>query len=277
MTIGIGLGMASGSSYDAAAQSFFTLHAADGGTLNAATKSALNSWFIASAAYRSKILRLGAFLNDAASLSGALVPLVRSGGNAKDTSTGFVAGDLTSAGLKGDGAAKYLDTGLNPYTAGYTAANLGLFAWLAGVVVFTDDNCLLGTYGATGSRGDLSMKNAAAPSSLMGSFITGPAGGGRYLPISNALTEFVGGSGQGAGLAKVYLSGSPILSASPSPTVWTGSTGSISVFAFNNIGTIGRFYPGRLSCYVITNGMSDAEILSLYTHLNTLMTALGRI
>jgi hypothetical protein len=58
---------------------------------------------------------------------------------------------------------------------------------------------------------------------------------------------------------------------------FVNSTNSVHVFARNTYGTAGGFCPCPMGAYFITNGLSEAEISSLYTATHALMQALGRV
>jgi hypothetical protein len=266
------------SRYHAAALAYFDRVALAGGTLADSTKSLVNTWFNASESYRSKILRANFFLTD--TITGLLVATVVNGsvGGSSDTNHGFIGADYSLAvGLTGDGVGKYLDTGVDPNAAA-SAATLGLFTYLTGASSFADDACLIGTYNGNADRADLSLQNAAAPSDLLGAYITGALGGGRYTPISDTLSSFVGASGSGVGVTTLYVDGTPATVAVPAPTVWSGADmGSLFVFAFNLLANPARYAAAKLGAYVITAGMNDAEVLSMYTDMHALQQGLGRV
>jgi hypothetical protein len=108
----------------------------NGGSVSGTTLSAVSKFCasIASAGIRDRFFRLNLFCGD--QLSAALVPLYTAEsvssairGNATDTNINFVSGDYfntgPSSGLQGDGATKYLVTGLPGNSLNANNAHLG--------------------------------------------------------------------------------------------------------------------------------------------------------
>lgn len=88
---------------------------AAGGSVKDSTQVAVNKFVIAAKGlqYWAKFNRVNLMCGD--QLAAMLVPLKVGNGAALDTNVGYIAADYTEAtGLKGDGTAKYLNTGLLP-------------------------------------------------------------------------------------------------------------------------------------------------------------------
>ena len=105
---------AGGGFYDADAQAYITaVEAADGQSLEAAVKDAINAFFVGCKSDGVfSALKASCILAGARTLSGALVPLVST--MPAPTNYNFVAGDYNrETGLKGDGSTKYLDSNRN--------------------------------------------------------------------------------------------------------------------------------------------------------------------
>lgn len=76
-----------------------------------------------------KIKALNGFVSD--NLIASITPLISNYGNAVWTNTNFVAGDLTSAGLKGNASNKYLKTGVIPATCFASVATCGVTVYIS--------------------------------------------------------------------------------------------------------------------------------------------------
>lgn len=110
------------------------------------TKTALNTFYTAlvSNGLASKMKALNCFVPD--NLIAALTPLIKTYGNDPWTNSGlFVSGDLSVNGLVGDGAAKYLNTGVVPNQV-YTYTNMAATVYVAGTLVNTDATLFGSTY-----------------------------------------------------------------------------------------------------------------------------------
>lgn len=100
---------------------------ANGGSApSAATIAGLNRYcaMLDTFGLTSKIIALNPFVPD--NLIASLTPLIANAGLTLWTNTGFIAGDLTVNGLKGDGVAKFLSTGITGAAAGLSVSNGGL-------------------------------------------------------------------------------------------------------------------------------------------------------
>jgi hypothetical protein len=91
----------------------------------AATQSAMSTFVgaLKACGIWTKMRALCCFVPD--NLIAAITPLVKTFGFDPWTNGNFVAGDLSVTGLRGDGLAKYLDTGFNPTTAFPSNTNAG--------------------------------------------------------------------------------------------------------------------------------------------------------
>jgi len=81
-------------------------------------------------------------------LAAALVPVFRGGGPDLDTNANFIESDFVpGVGLKGDGATKYLNTGVDPTTLGANdSQHFGVYSLDAGAVLSA---CEMGTTGTS--------------------------------------------------------------------------------------------------------------------------------
>lgn len=88
-----------------------------GAAVSVNTITAMNTFDLSinSGALQSSIISMIAMVPD--NLTAAITPLYKTLGNDPYTNNGYVAGDLTTTGLTGDGVAKYLDSGVNASNA----------------------------------------------------------------------------------------------------------------------------------------------------------------
>jgi hypothetical protein len=187
----------------------------------------------------------------------------------------FVDGDYTQAtGLTGNGTTKYLATGLNPVTQGWSTSNLGMWAYTRTAVVGTGTSRV--TMGSTGTGGD---QNTALGWIQTGSRESGgvakdtaesfPAGS------ASSVTGFLGVSANGSRVNQFYRNG-----------VATGATATLTdtlasmEFYHHAVNVQGggasAFCNRAIGSSCITQGLSAAEAALLYNAFLAFETALGR-
>ena len=153
--------------YDADASAYIlAVEAADGQTLEPATRSAINKFVVGCKADGIwTAIKASCILAGARTLTGALVPLV----GAAPTNFNFVSGDYNrKTGLVGDGSTKYLDSNRNnnadPQDSNHNAAWLSQGATVNGGVISIDTSIVIGSnntfYDSTGTNG-LFFRNRA--------------------------------------------------------------------------------------------------------------------
>lgn len=240
-------------------------------------------WDIESAGLRNRFYRLNLFCGD--QLAAALVPLFLAEsatavtrGSTTDTNIGpFVSGDFANtgatAGLKGDGATKSLNTGLNANTITASRAVFGvgvlatdtrvsaLFAAAMGLYdtgtslaydvelrrTNSDRNCLLGIFNPTSAYGEPVLSAPAAAGNLVCTF---PNYYRNAIPTGTIGTA-----------ATTYTAAHPIY-----------------VFGVNNGAsavTVSRT-DARLGWYMIGVDMSQVDVLSFNAAINNFNAALSR-
>ncbi len=251
------------SSYSPTAQAYFAAVVADGGSLSSAVRDACATWFNASAAYRSKILRANFFCTDA--LAGVLVPIIRQFGTTKDTNTGFIAGDYAQAtGLLGNGIDKYLDTGLEPVAAGLTAANVGIWAFVSALDEIAVDISPLGVLAtANFDRCEIDFTSDTVVHERIGADTTGE----QYSTIAAPYVGLWGAQGSALG-SRLYKDGAGLEAGPVVSSAWASSAlPTIPVFAHKFDAGAGAYFNGRLGGYLITKGLTDLEVAAMYTDL----------
>lgn len=252
-----------------------------GGTVSMTTAAAVNNFCstIDAAGIRDRFYRLNLFCGD--NLTACLVPLYRGQslggtqfGNATDTNNSFVSGDYVetgvTGGLKGDGSAKYLNTGLN-------VSDLPL------------GNRHISVYEVTKAAGQyrvsIGNRNTNAFFELDRELDSPPTytfygmseGGGRPASDIAYTTSSVHFLGQNASttLSTLFKNGVAVGSNSLG-TVTTAPTAPVFVFALRNGAIVSDFSDVRLGSYSLGLSMTDAQVAAYTSAMRTFQAALGR-
>jgi hypothetical protein len=216
-----------------------------------------------------KFLEVGTFAGTG--LSAALVKLVYPAGDSGVlTNVNFVAGDYvetgSSGGLLGDGATKYLNTGLN--VSASLPDNAHLSAYLRDDVGVTGNRSLLGAL----SGSDQYWLGSVTPPSSMLCRLGQLAAANYTQPMFKG---FYAAARASANSLRFFKDGQ--LAVSDATTVTHNKPSQqIFLFAFNSSGTPGGFLPARLSFYSIGQALSDFDSAALHTAVRTLQTNLNR-
>ena len=260
---------------------------ANGGSVSGTTLSAVDKFCkaIDTAGIRDRLYRVNLFCGN--SLSAALVPVFRGPsrtgtqyGNATDTNANFVSGDYnetgSSGGLNGNGTTKYLETGLNPYSAGLAETDFHTAGYFkdalnaSGVfigcvnsnaskgVIFHPAYLTLGMYVRFGGLSNSGIENGSL--SARNGFLLGvrrPGGVGFRNGSNINATSVTTGSQAWA-------------SASDSPALF--------VFARNDVQATPTPLPfaGRCQAYSIGKSVTDQQAASFHTAMQSFQTALSR-
>jgi hypothetical protein len=126
----------SSSTYDSDAQAYFNNIVANSGSIGTSAKSAINTFVqgLKSDGLWSLCNEIGIFVG-VDQLAGAVVKLKDGTGGTQPNlvATNLVSGDYvatgSTAGIKGNGSNKYLNTGLNPYALSYSTTNTHIAAY----------------------------------------------------------------------------------------------------------------------------------------------------
>lgn len=215
-------------------------------------------------------------------LIAALTPLYKNGGSDPWTNHNFVLADLTVNGLVGDGATKYLDTGITQ----------GAFTTFYGGTD-TYHSCGVALYNVTGNNNseyDFGCANAAFQdgtglgiSQLGNSEWDNPYGTGgvdRCSAANGLWTGYLSGQRLGVKDAKLYKAKSNVAHTQIASNV-TDVTGSPSValnlfcHAVNNNGPAAFFTTKRISFAAMTQGMTAAQSANFFTAIQNLRQSLG--
>lgn len=187
------------------------------------------------------------------------------------TNVGFVAADYKSrgvnGGLQGDAVAKYINTGY-PFNADLNLANYHMSVFCEEVDVTTSEYLL-------GATDVLSADNAIA---ILGGNVIGALGDtgtkvdwlvtrilGHFMLVSNSnnsMKAFYNGveEDENTSVRSITL-----------PTIITPF-----IFANNNNGTAEDFTSARIKTVTIGEGLTDAQVLSLYNAIQIFNERLGR-
>jgi hypothetical protein len=262
---------------------------ANGGTFSSSTLSAVSTFCVSidrEPGLRAAILRCNLFCGS--DLAACLVPLYRGAslggtqlGNSTDTNNGpFVSGDFeernSGGGLKGDGTAKYLDTGLSPSNI---TSLLSLHISASGTSMETSGNTMaVGAFnGGAGVGPDIYALDIYA------SYVNGRSArfsnynSGQFPVVTTPGTSesHIIGTRTSATSAVIYRGGSSAASNSTSVSP-TSHTRNFFVFALNSSGTANTFSAARLRMYSIGNGLTAAQALAFSNAVIAFNTELGR-
>jgi hypothetical protein len=265
---------------------------ANGGTVSTATANAVNTFCndIDAAGIRDRFYRLNLFAGD--SISAALVPLFRGPsrtgtqyGNTTDTNNNFVAGDFnntgSSAGLKGNGSTKFLNTGypLNTLAASNAHMAAGLLATQSSV---SADRSLLAAYSTVGQK--VWAVDAKRPTSVSAEYRRGMTMGSYNVGV----TVYFGDEVHTTSLAigniintdgKQYRNGSTSGIAAVRQIQDYPAAHSCYVFAANNgdgAGASVAHTDSRLGSYSLGALLTASQALAYSNALNAFNTSLSR-
>ncbi len=208
-------------------------------------------------------------------LSSALVFLKAPAGIHAYTNYNFVETDYSErAGMTGNGSTKYLDSGLNPVTLGWSASDLMLWC------VTRTDNVSAGTsrmslgsdggsntslflgWMASGSRESVAIAAAGASNSAGGS--------------ATALKGLLGGGTNGSRAQQFFRNGTAVGGAATATSAWASRN--LYKFAINSFDAAGASSVSNrtLSAAFITRGLTAAEIVRLYNIVAEFEASIGR-
>lgn len=230
--------------------------------LNTLVNNSLDSLFIA----------LAVFVQD--NVIAAITPVVRNGGPASWTNHGFVIGDLTVQGLKGDGAAKFLDTGCSPIVVYPADSNggIGIYTSLIPAAESKNDsgsqdatlNSEIAMYANFNGRVEFdcwtfgSVANGAAPSNTTAGFCDGS------LVSGTNTVYFANATHAHSALATGLAAG--------------GRTNSnVYFFAVNANGVTSGFCTKRFFAAWLIKSHTAGQSSTIFSAMQTLFTNLGGV
>jgi len=224
----------------------------------------------------SNIVALNIFAPD--SLIAALTPLIKGPGVDPWVNHGFVAGDLTASGLTGDGATKWLDTGVVAKTAMPNAkGGLALYCPTSYAVATVADD--MGGY-ETGATIAIELSFSGTANNLMfsyGNYSSMWVGGGNAGPFLGLLLGYAFGTttrSYGFFKANGTIGWTQISSTTVgSLTNWPNVN--IYLFARNQAGAAGGFSARQFSFAAIFTFADAASGQCLYNAVQTLRWGLG--
>lgn len=224
-----------------------------------------------------KMIAVNCFVPD--NLIAAITPLIKVAGNDPWTNIGpFVVGDLTVNGLVGDGATKYLDTGVIPNVAGganYATNPLGLSAYFSTTPASPAQD--VGSFTGIFDLRAMILELFSGTSYWVYPYDSGSA----WMQSAGTPAGYYSGNRTAGNVNDFYFanSGTP-----HGPLVATNvqneganlqPSHEIYAFAINASGSPNGFSNKRISFVAIHFGLTQAESLSLFNAVQTLRTALG--
>ncbi len=287
-------GFTGGACSDSRATAWSTQVVVNGGVApSESTVNALCNFLVAldSAGIYTKMYLLNIFASD--SLVAALTPV-----QCVTTLTpvslwinhGFVLGDLSVAGLKGDGVAKYLDTGFNMTASniigdpGFTENSLGLTVYVS--VQPDEAKQTVGAQNTLAQAGaDFSLYPNSSGTPFFASYNDGVALiTGSAMP-SHTTAGYSSGSRTAINLATLYFANSGNAHASKGTTAGApgAAAGNVPFYVFNTnvyngsffAPAAGQYSSARLSFVGFHKGLTATESLAFFNAIQTLRTALG--
>lgn len=217
-----------------------------------------------------KMIAVTCFVPD--NLIAAITPVIRTAGNDPWTNNGpFLAADLTLDGLIGNGASKYLNTGVVPSVSlSLTSAGLSLYNTTASIVGSFEISAR--TAGAT----VLNFLVSGFPN--LAFFDCWDAVGGRLTAVNSLWTGFLSGNRIAANNSAIYRANSGVPFATLASNATAGGTRPaipLYCFARNDSGVANSFSPKRLSFAAIHQGLTAAECEDLFDLVQQLRVRLG--
>lgn len=216
-------------------------------------------------------------------LIASITPLIKTAGNDPWTNHSFVSGDLTVAGLKGDGngagvGTKYLDTGVVPTTAFGNDTSAGVTLYNSGGSAGAS---VTGTFGSSNVAftNNLALKLEQAATTYFECFnVTGAANAGYVNFASSGFFGFVSGNRTGAAAGSTFIANSS--TAITTKGTFTGSSGTRPAFsmfshALNVGGSAANFDPYRLSFASIHLGLTLAQATDFFNAVQALRMGFG--
>lgn len=256
----------------------------NGGSVSAATMTAVYQFClaIAAAGIRDRFFRLNLFAGTG--LASALVPLYRGPtrtgtqyGNTTDTNTNFVSGDYVETGSTGGlqglrTATKRLETGVSPST--FSGFNFHTSAY---EIVGSDtsyDNTI-GAWATASNAGfsmgtsDLTTKyECSVPNNAIQLTQTAIAGHYIFSQTGNRVGLLIGSGGQ---ITTAYVGGNNLISD------WSAATWGVSVFALQSAaGTFVNYSSSRLGGYSLGLSLTAAQAALFYAAMEQFQSAMGR-
>jgi hypothetical protein len=249
----------------------------NGGTdPSAATKQALNTFCadLDTNSLTAKMIALNCFVPD--NLIAAITPLIKVQGNDPWTNLNFVSGDITTSGLLGNNAFKYLDTGVQPANLNY--ADTGITAYVPGALV---DN----TSATWGSVTALVPDDVLQLLPLLGgtlyAFLPYSAAGASGISVANATGGYFCLSRTASNLVTFYKANSSIghttfgSSAFNVSDHYAGNANPFFVQALNSNGGAVQESGDLVSFLAIHTSLTAGESATFYGLVQALRTALG--
>jgi hypothetical protein len=247
---------------------------AGGAAPSAASQAAVQTFIdtLISTGVWNKMLAFSPFVPD--NLIAATTPVLRSRSAVNPwTNTGFIAGDLTVDGLKGDGVGKRLDTGITP-AAFFGYADIGMAVYTSSIADGTDYEATTYSSGNTYGyslftfRGSTYFRNGAANSQI------GPVANPNWA-------GYLCGSRTANNVAKLYKASASFPHAEIGSNATTISddtaqvTRPITLFALRSVDAFSGYSPKRISFYALHRGLTAADSANLYAAVRTMRIALG--
>jgi len=257
---------ADGGGFDPDAQDYFDRIVVEGGTIGDPEKGYVNTFVLAAKAnnYWTELNRINIFVGNYAAI---VVPLKIGAGASVDTFVNFVSGDYSqSTGLTAGTGDEHLDTGLLADDLTLNSTHQAFYN--------------RGSTGYTGRHGATDATNimASYPPYSDGRFYDDQydSGGGRVDAATGGTPfGFLVAVRRASNDHEIYRNGSSLATSSGTSSGILPNL-ALFVFAVNSFGSAVNWRQDNLGAYSYGTALSDAQVASYNTDLESLMVSLGR-
>lgn len=264
-------------SYDVDALTWKANVYANGGTVSTATLKAISDFCKGCKADGTwtKMQEVYPFAGD--QLAAALTKLKYVTASAYLTNNNFVSGDYaetgSTAGLKGNGTSKYLDSGFNPVSQSSSTSSFHLSAYVKGTESGGTSRLIVGGQAASGinpTHLGWYLSGAKEGGGIAAADATNGAPGTSTVSLEGALLVTTNGNRS----QTYYKNGAQV----STPVTATGSFTSNSLFvsAINNGGAAAAFSTRYFRGLSIGTGLAATDVSNLYTRWQVFEAALSR-
>lgn len=218
-----------------------------------------------------KIKSLNCFVPD--NLTAGFTPLIANKGNSVWINHNFISTDLTINGLKGDGASKYLDTGVKDSDMSLTSIGATLYCTTEG----QEDKRY---FGCSNGVGDYEFVRIRSSANHVQYAAFAQSGNG-WVDVANSVSigYFSGNriSASSMSLYRAYSTQAHTTLGSVAGTGGSLSSVSIYMYNFNSSGSpaVGNYTAKSFSFAAMHDGLSEAESIIFFNLIQLFRTKIG--
>lgn len=216
---------------------------------------------------------INAFAPD--NLTAAITPVLQKQGTTSWANTGFVIGDLSVNGLKGNGVGKFLDVGA-------LASSIWAADTTCGVTCYISDSTGAATYidiGTTDSTAKLMEFVTNDGGNVDFDCYNNTAGQGRITWTTSATNGYYGCNRTSASATALYFANSGVAHSAVASAATTGGNRPVlrTMYVFGQHSGLGLELPSanRYSFVAFHDGLTSAESLAFFNCIQAYRTAIG--